>query len=125
MASAIVRLGIPRVRKPVLSITDNAHKRLSQMLSEKPKDKPIVGFRLGLKSKGCNGQAYDLTYTDTKNKLDEVVTEGDVTVVIDPRALMSVIGSEMDYVEDNLTSEFVFTNPNAKAVCGCGESFTI
>eukprot|EP01111_Echinosteliopsis_oligospora_P002691 TRINITY_DN1408_c0_g1_i1.p1 TRINITY_DN1408_c0_g1~~TRINITY_DN1408_c0_g1_i1.p1 ORF type:complete len:130 (-),score=19.67 TRINITY_DN1408_c0_g1_i1:118-507(-) len=125
MASGIVRIGIPRNRKALLSITESANKRLKEMLQTRPNmDKPCVGFRLGVKQRGCTGESYQLDYTDHTNKFDEVVQADGVSIIIDPKALLSVIGSEMDYVEDKLRSEFVFTNPNATHICGCGESFT-
>ena len=66
-----------------------------------------------------------MSFTDKKQKFDEELNEAGVRVFIDPKALLTVIGTEMDYVEDKLSSEFVFNNPNAKGLCGCGESFTV
>ena len=82
-------------------------------------------FQIGTKKKGCSGQVYSLEYVDTVSKLDEVVEQNGVKIIIDSKALFSVIGSEMDYVQDALSSQFVFNNPNVKEMCGCGQSFMV
>lgn len=81
-------------------------------------------IRVGVRNKGCAGMAYHLEYVDKKAKFDEEVTQDGVKVLIDSKALFSIIGSEMDYVQDRLSSKFVFHNPNVKEQCGCGESFS-
>ncbi|OAJ40513.1 hypothetical protein BDEG_24236 [Batrachochytrium dendrobatidis JEL423] len=83
----------------------------------------ISGFQVGTKKKGCSGQTYTLEYVTEKSKFDEVVVQDGVQVLIDSKALFSLIGSEMDYVEDKLSAQFVFNNPNVKEMCGCGQSF--
>ena len=83
-------------------------------------------MRVGLKTRGCNGLTYTMNYTDKVNKFDEVVTdEAGNKVVVDSKAVMFLIGTEMDYVSDALASEFVFNNPNQTSACGCGESVAI
>ena len=82
--------------------------------------------KVGTRKKGCSGQSYSLEYVTTApSKLDEVVEQDDVKVLIDSKALFSLIGSEMDYTQDDLSSTFVFNNPNVKEMCGCGQSFMV
>jgi len=105
-----------------LSLTDRAAARLQ--LLQREHNQPILGFRLGVKTRGCNGMSYTLDFAETREAADDVVSDKGVTVLVSPQAVMSVIGTEMDFVDDTLSSEFVFHNPNATATCGCGESFT-
>ncbi|ETW87671.1 hypothetical protein HETIRDRAFT_41226 [Heterobasidion irregulare TC 32-1] len=82
-------------------------------------------IRIGVRNKGCAGLSYHLEYVDRPAKFDEVVEQDGVRVLIDSKALFSIIGSEMDWKEDALSSKFAFKNPNIKDACGCGESFTV
>lgn len=88
----------------------------------------LYGIKLGVRRRGCNGYSYVMDYCQSSeevSKLDEVVEDQDVRVVVDAKALMFVIGMEMDYIDNEIKSEFVFNNPNEKGKCGCGESFHV
>ncbi|KAI7894809.1 uncharacterized protein EV154DRAFT_536390 [Mucor mucedo] len=109
-----------RLRKAALTLTPAAVSRLKD-LTEGPTPQYL---RVGVKQKGCSGNSYDLQFTESKGKFDEIVNQDGVTVLVDSKALITVLGSEMDFVQDKLSEHFVFNNPNAKGTCGCGESFT-
>ena len=110
-------------RKQALSVTDAAAQRIQALLDKRGKQS--VGVRIGVRSRGCSGLSYTLEYADEKGKYDEVVEDKGVTVLVDPKAVMFIIGTEMDYVEEKLQTGFVFRNPNEKGRCGCGESFHV
>ncbi|HEV2263393.1 MAG TPA: iron-sulfur cluster assembly accessory protein [Stellaceae bacterium] len=109
--------------RQAMTVTDAAAKRIQALLAQR--GKPSAGIRIGVRARGCSGLTYTLEYADEKGKLDEVVQDKGVTVLIDPKATMFIIGTEMDYVEDKLQSGFTFRNPNEKGRCGCGESFHV
>ena len=109
--------------RQAMNITDAAAERVKALLGKR--GKPSAGIRIGVRTKGCSGLSYTLEYADEKQKFDEVVEAKGVVVLIDPKAIMFVVGTEMDYVEDKLQSGFVFKNPNEKGRCGCGESFHV
>ena len=104
-----------------MSITAPAVEHLKELL-DSPEPKMI---RVGVKNRGCSGLAYHLEYVDKPGKFDEAVEQDGVKVLIDSKALFSIIGSEMDWQEDKLASRFIFKNPNIKEQCGCGESFMV
>ncbi len=109
-------------RDPLI-ITDSAAERIKVLLDQR--GKPSVGIRILIETKGCSGLKYKVEYADDINKFDAVVNQKDVQVLIDPKAMLYILGSQMDYVEEELSSGFVFSNPNEKGKCGCGESFHV
>lgn len=109
--------------KQAITVTDEAAKRVQALLARR--GKPSAGIRIGVRSRGCSGLTYTLEYADEKGKFDEVVEDKGVTLLIDPKATMFIIGTGMDYVEDKLQSGFTFHNPNEKGRCGCGKSFHV
>lgn len=117
---------------PLLTVTPAAKERIRALLAKR--GKPSVGVRVGIRTRGCSGLSYTFEYADEAGKLDEVVElqeesgeggAGGFRLLIDPKAIMFLIGTEMDYVEDKLKSGFTFRNPNEKGRCGCGESFHV
>lgn len=109
--------------KSILTLTEAAAGHVKALLEGRGKSS--CGIRIGLRSKGCSGLSYTLEFADEVGPYDEVIDVYDIKVLIDPKAIMFIMGSEMDFVEDKLTSGFVFNNPNAKGMCGCGESFHV
>lgn len=109
--------------KNALTITDAAAERIRALMSQR--GRPSEGIRVGVRSRGCSGLSYTIEYADEVSKWDEVVEDKGVKVLIDPKAVMFLLGSEMDFVEEKLKSGFTFTNPNEKGRCGCGESFHV
>ena len=108
---------------PILDISDAALERIQALLAKR--GKPSAGVKIGVRTRGCSGLSYTVEYADEVSKFDEVVEKDGVKVMIDPKAVMFLIGSRMDYVEEKLKSGFVFRNPNEKGRCGCGESFHV
>ena len=109
--------------KAALTLTDAAAERVKALLDSR--GKPSAGIRIGVRAKGCSGMSYTIEFADERNSFDEVVEEKGVTVLIDPKATLFILGTEMDYVEEKMQSGFVFRNPNEKGRCGCGESFHV
>jgi len=109
-----------RQKIKAISLTDRAAARVREIMEGS--DKEIVGLRLSLKSGGCAGFTYDMAYAEDIQPMDEVVEDKGVRVLIDPKAILYMLGTEMDYEESRFTSGFVFNNPNEADKCGCGES---
>lgn len=107
----------------ILTVTPAAVEQIRNLLSRR--GKPSIGIRVGIKTRGCSGLSYFIEYADEKNPYDEVVKAEDVTVLIDPKAIMFVLGIVMDFETTELESGFTFKNPNEKGRCGCGESFHV
>jgi iron-sulfur cluster assembly protein len=112
-----------RPRPKAVSLTDAAAARVQEIMANA--ENPYVGLRVGVKNGGCAGQEYTFAYAETIEPLDEVVEDKGVTILIDPKAILFLIGSEIDYETSKLASKFVFRNPNQTDACGCGESVTI
>ena len=112
-----------RPRPKAVTLTDAAAERVREIMGNS--DKPYVALRVGVKNGGCAGQEYTFAYAETIEPLDEVVEDKGVTILIDPKAILFLIGSEIDYETTRLSSKFVFRNPNQTDACGCGESVTI
>ena len=111
-----------------MTLTDAAADRVKALVAkgqESTAEEQILGLRVGVKSRGCSGLSYFVEYAKEQKRFEEVVEDKGVKIFIDPAATMFLLGSEMDYVEDALQSGFVFNNPNEKARCGCGESFSV
>ena len=109
--------------KVPITVTEAAINRVRYLLDAR--GKPSAGIRIGVRTNGCSGLSYALEYADEKNPLDEEVHVEGLTIFIDPKAIMFILGTEMDFVEDKMQSGFVFTNPNEKGRCGCGKSFHV
>ena len=108
-------------KKKILSLTDAAANRVSYLLAKRGKES--LGIKVKVISGGCSGLKYVIEYADEIGKYDEVITEKGVTIIVDAKAVLHLIGSEMDFLEEKLKSGFSFKNPNQKNACGCGESF--
>ncbi len=112
-----------RPRPAVLTITDRAADRVKAILASKSAD--VVGLRVGIKKGGCAGMEYTMDWATSIGKFDDVVEKNGAKVIIDPKAVMYLLGTEMDYKTEKLSSQFVFNNPNQQSACGCGESVNL
>ncbi|WP_168464431.1 HesB/IscA family protein [Wolbachia endosymbiont of Ctenocephalides felis wCfeT] len=116
-------------KKPI-TITANAVERVRYLLDQKKPEEEAIGIRVLIKQKGCSGLKYDIEYAYDVRPLESVIEEScsdgrKIKVLIDPKSIMFILGSEMDYVEEKFSSGFVFKNPNESGRCGCGESFYV
>jgi iron-sulfur cluster assembly protein len=114
-------MALPRMK--VITLTDAAAERVRQIMSRS--EKPIAGLRVGVKNGGCAGMSYTMDYADEVRPSDEVVEDKGVKVLIDPKAILFLLGTEMDFQTTKMSSTFVFNNPNQTSACGCGESVAI
>jgi iron-sulfur cluster assembly protein len=110
----------PRPRPQVIRLTDAAAERIKYVMANATK--PIIGVRVGVKNGGCAGMTYTMEYAEQVAPADELVEDKGVRVLIDPKAVLFLLGTEMDYKVEKLSAQFVFNNPNQTGACGCGES---
>ncbi|WP_438275217.1 HesB/IscA family protein [Nitrobacter sp.] len=110
----------PRPRPQVMRLTDAAAARVKE-LAERA-DSEIVGLRVGIKNGGCAGQSYTVEYAHDVRPTDEVVEDKGVKILVDPKAVLYLLGTEMDYKSEKMQAQFIFNNPNQVSACGCGES---
>src|SRR5208282_6100646 len=108
-------MGSPRPRPQVMRLTDAAAERIKAVMAKA--ERPIAALRVGVKNGGCAGMSYMMEYAETINPLDEVIEDKGVRILIDPKAVMFLLGTEMDYKVDKLSAQFVFNNPNQTAAC--------
>ncbi|XP_067934481.1 iron-sulfur cluster assembly 1 homolog, mitochondrial-like [Watersipora subatra] len=111
-----------RPTRAAITLTPAAVKRVKDIMEGQP---DVRGLKIGVKTRGCRGLSYTLDYATEISKLDEQVDQDGAKIFIDSKAQMSLLGTVMDYVDEKLTSEFVFENPNVTGFCGCGESFSL
>lgn len=109
-----------RPRPQVMRLTDAAALRIKDVMARA--DKPVAGVRVGVKNGGCAGMEYTMEYADAVAPTDEVIEDKGVKLFIDPKAVLFLLGTEMDYKTEKLSAQFVFNNPNQTSACGCGES---
>ncbi|MAP24467.1 MAG: Fe-S cluster assembly scaffold SufA [Rickettsiales bacterium] len=112
-----------KLNKAPLLVTERAKDQIKTLLQQRGKE--CIGVRIGTRTKGCNGLSYTLEYAEKQERFDEVVDCQDFKILIDPKAILFILGSEMDFQTTELESGFVFKNPNEKGRCGCGESFHV
>ena len=109
-----------RPRPQVMRLTDAAALRIKDVMARA--DRPVAGVRVGVKNGGCAGMEYTMEWAATAGKFDEIVEQDGARIIIDPKAVLYLLGTEMDFRTDKLSAQFVFNNPNQTSACGCGES---
>lgn len=109
-----------RPRPQVMRLTDAAAARIKDVMARAAK--PVAGVRVGVKNGGCAGMEYTMEYAEAVLPTDEIVEDKGVKLLIDPKAVLFLLGTEMDYKTDKLSAQFIFNNPNQTSACGCGES---
>ena len=109
-----------RPRPQVMRLTEAAASRIKSVMAQA--GKPVAGVRVGVKNGGCAGMEYTMEYADAVNPTDEIIEDKGVKLLIDPKAVLFLLGTEMDYKTEKLSAQFVFNNPNQTSACGCGES---
>jgi iron-sulfur cluster assembly protein len=110
-------------RFKVLTLTDAAAARVKEIIASS--ERPVAGLKVGVKNGGCAGMSYTMEFAEAAAPLDEVIEDKGVTVLIDPKAVLFLLGARMDYRTERLSSGFIFENPNETSACGCGESVAI
>ena len=110
-------------RLQVMRLTDAAAERIKALMANA--ERPIAGLRVGVRNGGCAGMSYTMDYAESAGPMDEVVEDKGVKILIDPKAVLFLLGTEMDWRSDRLQSGFVFNNPNQVGACGCGESVSL
>lgn len=116
-------MNAPRPRPAVMTVTEAAAARVRDLIARA--DKPVAGVRVGVKNGGCAGMSYTMDLADTVDKGDEVIETQGVKVLIDPKAVLFLLGTMMDFTVDKMSAKFVFRNPNETSACACGESVSI
>ena len=109
--------------KQIISLSNQAATRIKEIMTSASNDS--IGVRVGVKSGGCAGMSYVMEYAKEIRPNEEIIEEKGVKVIIDPKAIMYLLGTEMDYKKEKFSSQFIFKNPNETERCGCGESFKI
>ncbi len=110
-------------KSSIINLTEAAYSQVKYLLQNRGKQS--LGIRVSVKSGGCSGLSYVFEYTDNANPRDEMIEEKDIKIFIDAKAVLYLIGTTLDYIDEKVKSGFIFLNPNAKGQCGCGESFHV
>ncbi len=108
----------------VLTLTDSAAAQVKALIAQAPEGREVIGLRIGVQPGGCSGMSYFMEYAEEQNPMEEVVEDKGVKIFVDQRALLYLVGTEMDYAEGQFESGFIFKNPNETGRCGCGKSFS-